>query len=140
VVVQDKRSSYDSPTMTQQNAGVYFLPVSGQYKIFVDFDETKFGFVRRLSHEMVHVKQMEDGRLKFLDDTTVSFDGHVCDYETYIENYHDDMPKFEEEAFDLEREISNAYWNRKNLNEGTFVEDFFKSNNYKNIMGEETSF
>lgn len=85
---------------------------SNKYTININFNDTKFGFVRRLAHELVHVKQMEDGRLKVIDNK-VYFDGQVYTNDEYKRLYHsDEIPKFEEEAFEQERLIANLYWNK----------------------------
>lgn len=106
-------SNFDSTTFSQQMASVGFSK-NKNFIININFNDTKFGFVRRLSHEIYHIKQMEDGRLKMLDNGSISFDGVLYTKEEYEKMYHsDEMPKFEEEAFDQERIISNLYWETK---------------------------
>lgn len=54
---------------------------------------------------------MEDNRLVSVSDTTFSFDGIEYNYNDYRKTYHDDnLIPFEQEAFDQERIIANAYW------------------------------
>lgn len=104
--------NFDTESMSQQMASVGFSD-NNNYTINIDFNDTKFGFVRRLAHELVHVKQMEDGRLKVMNNK-VYFDGHVYTNDDYKILYHsDEIPKFEEEAFEQERLIANLYWKNK---------------------------
>lgn len=113
IVLKHKPSKFNSDFLTQQMASVG-QKRGGKYEIYIDFKDTKFGFVRRLVHELVHVKQMESGKLKISDNNTASFNGKVYTMDDYKRLYHsDEMPEFEEEAFDKERLISNLYWNRK---------------------------
>lgn len=103
--------NFDTETMTQQMASVGFSD-SNKYTININFNDTKFGLVRRLAHELVHVKQMEDGRLRVINNK-VYFDGNEYTDDDYKRLYHsDEIPKFEEEAFEQERLIANLYWNK----------------------------
>lgn len=113
VILKNQSSKFDFDNNTQNMAGVSF-PVNGVFTINIDFNDTKFGFIRRLSHEMVHVKQIEDGRLIKIDDTTFKFDGVIYDYKKYKSMYHDELPKFEEEAFGMERILANKFWETYN--------------------------
>lgn len=104
-------SKYNKDLSGYNMANVGFSNSKG-FEINIDFNETKFGFVRRLAHEMVHVKQIEDGRLKRSGDN-FSFDGKIYSKKEYEKSYHQDkIPEFEEEAFDQERIIANAFWNK----------------------------
>lgn len=112
VKLQNRKNKLNINDLTQSMAGVYFPDHNGVYTIYINFNETKYGFVRRLAHEMVHVKQIEDGRLIKIDNDTFEFEGEVYNQEKYKSLYHSDtIPKFEEEAFDMERVIANNFWN-----------------------------
>lgn len=99
-------------------AGVSF-PVNNVFTIFVNFKETQFGFVRRVAHELVHVKQIESRKLKRLSDTTFSWKGEIWDYEDYYLKDHseDEISEFEQEAFEKERILANKFWKWKENNE-----------------------
>ncbi len=112
ILLVNKNSRFDDISMSQQMASVKYDDRSNKFIVQINFDDTKNGFVRRLAHELVHAKQMEDGRLKIKDEK-IWFDGKSISWKEYKELYHsDEIPKFEEEAFDQERIISNAFWNR----------------------------
>lgn len=112
IVLKNVASKFNKDSLSQINANVGFSD-SDIYTININFNDTKFGFVRRLAHELVHVKQMESGRLRKIDDNKISFDDIVYTSKEYDEMYHsDEMLPFEEEAFDKERVIANAYWNK----------------------------
>lgn len=56
---------------------------------------------------------MESGRLIYNNDVSVSFDGIIYTKDDYKRMYHsDDIPKFEEEAFEQERVLSNLFFSR----------------------------
>ena len=113
ITIIHTKKSFDNESMTQQMASVTYK--YNRYIVYINFNETQFGFVRRLAHELIHVKQMEDGRLKIIGDK-ISFDGEVYTEDDYERMYHsDDIPKFEEEAFEQERIISNLYWKKNTL-------------------------
>jgi len=110
ILLKHTTKNFDTQSMSQQMASVGFS--NNTYVININFNDTKFGFVRRLAHELIHVKQMEDGRLKVIDDK-IYFDGKVYTNDDYKRLYHsDEIPKFEEEAFEQERIIANLYWNK----------------------------
>ena len=110
-ILLNKSLEFNKKNSTQSMAGVRCE--NNKYYIFIDFNETDFGFVRRLSHEMVHVKQIEDGRLILLKNGDIEFDSKIYSKIDYVNNYHDiDFP-FEIEAFEQEKEIANSYWNNK---------------------------
>jgi hypothetical protein len=109
VVLKHATHQLDTAFLTQQMAGVGRAQ-GGTYEIQINFNDTQFGFVRRLAHELVHVKQMESGKLKFVGNDTVSFNGKKISKDEYKAMYHsDNLPEFEEEAFAKERTISNLY-------------------------------
>jgi len=111
IILKHTTKNFDTESMTQQMASVGFSG-SNKYTININFNDTKFGFVRRLAHELVHVKQIEDGRLKVINNK-VYFDGDEYTEDDYKRLYHtDEIPKFEEEAFEQERIIANLYWNK----------------------------
>lgn len=110
IVLNHKPTSYNNDILGTDMASVGFSN-NGTFTINIDFNDTKFGFVRRLAHELVHVKQIEDGRLKKVGND-ISFDNVIYTKDEYDKLYHSDtLPKFEEEAFNDERTISNMYWN-----------------------------
>ena len=110
ILLKHTTKNFDTESMSQQMASVRFS--NNKYVININFNDTKFGFVRRLAHELIHVKQMEDGRLKVIDDK-IYFDGDFYTNDDYKRLYHsDEIPKFEEEAFEQERIIANLYWNK----------------------------
>jgi hypothetical protein len=111
IILINKRSSFNKDNNTQDMAGLLF-PTNNIFKIYIDFNDTKTGFIRRLSHECVHVKQIEEKRLKYIDNNTVEFEDIIISFEDYKNKYHDKMPKFELEAFNMERKIANAFWSK----------------------------
>lgn len=111
IVLVNKTNSFDATNKSQTMAQVS-LPIGGVYHIAINFNDTKFGFVRRVAHECVHVKQMESGRLIIRDRDEIVFDGELTTLADYQTKYHTDVPKFEEEAFDMEKIVANAYWKK----------------------------
>lgn len=113
VLVSHKHSKLNSYDNSQQMAGVSF-PIGGVFHIVVNYGESEFGFVRRLAHEYVHVKQIEDKRLVKISPVSFSFDKEVFNYSDYEDNYHgNEIPAFEEEAFEKERILANLFWKER---------------------------
>jgi hypothetical protein len=111
ITLKHTNKNFDSQSMSQQMASVSYNN-DNNYVININFNDTKHGFVRRLAHELIHVKQMEGGRLKVINNE-IQFDDEVYTKNDYIRLYHSDkIPKFEEEAFEQEKLIANLYWNK----------------------------
>jgi hypothetical protein len=110
VVLVQSKSSFNPISMSQLMGGVPLNSVkNNKFHVLVDFDLNKNRFIRTLAHELVHVKQMEDERLRF-EDNKIIFDDEKMTYDEYQKRYHsDDIPKFEDEAFNLERVLQNKY-------------------------------
>ncbi len=138
VILKDKKNKLvgDSQSM----AGVGF-PKDNTFTVEISFADTINGFVRRLAHEMVHVKQIEDGRLVLVNDDEFVFDGKKYNFKTYQQTYHEDTYPFETEAFDQERTIANAFWNEsdesKFENGGAIEGDSRISNLIDELIAEE---
>jgi hypothetical protein len=108
VILLHRKSYFDTKSMSMRMGDTGFAK-NGIYYIGINFNDTKQGYIRTLAHELVHIKQMEDGRLRYENDAIV-FDNEKMTYEEYEKKYHsDDMPKFEEEAFTLDRKLQNKY-------------------------------
>ena len=108
VVLVQSKSSFDNSTMSQLMGSVT-PKKDNKFYVAVNFDETKNRFLRVLAHELVHVKQMEDERLRHEGDKII-FDDEKMTYDEYQKRYYsDDIPKFEEEAFNLERVLQSKY-------------------------------
>jgi hypothetical protein len=114
VVLVQSKSGFDSDTMTQ-TMGHATHKRDNKFYLGIDFHQSKVRFVRTLAHELVHIKQMEDNRLSF-EGNMIVFDGDKMTYDEYQEKYHsDDIPKFEDEAFTLERELQNKYFQHEQM-------------------------
>lgn len=110
IILINKTSKMNMNLLTQDMASVKYI--NGSYYVTINFSDTKFGIVRRLSHELVHVKQMETGKLRIIDKDKVNFNGTVYTKKDYEKLYYERLLPFEEEAFEKERIIANAFWNR----------------------------
>jgi hypothetical protein len=114
VVLVQSKSGFDPKTMSQ-TMGHATQKKDNKFYLGVDFHVSKVRFIRTLAHELVHIKQMEDGRLSF-EGNMITFDGDKMTYDEYQERYHsDDIPKFEDEAFTLERELQNKYFQHEQM-------------------------
>jgi hypothetical protein len=108
VVLVQSQSSFDPMSMSQLMGSVT-PKKNNKFYVAVNFNETKNRFIRVLAHELVHVKQMEDERLRFEGDKII-FGDEKMTYDEYQKRYYsDDIPKFEDEAFTLERVLQNKY-------------------------------
>jgi len=113
IVLVQSKSSFDPISMSQTH-GHATAKKDNKFYVAIDFNETKNRFIRTLAHELVHVKQMEDNRLRF-EDNKIIFDDEKMTYNEYQEKYHsDDIPKFEDEAYTLERVLQNKYAEQEN--------------------------
>jgi hypothetical protein len=113
IVLVQSKSSFDPISMSQTH-GHASAKKDNKFYVGIDFNETKNRFIRTLAHELVHVKQMEDNRLRF-EDNKIIFDEEKMTYDEYQKKYHsDDIPKFEDEAFTLERVLQNKYAENEN--------------------------
>jgi len=113
IVLVQSKSSFDPISMSQTH-GHATAKKDNKFYVAIDFNETKNRFIRTLAHELVHVKQMEDNRLRF-EDNKIIFDDEKMTYDEYQEKYHsDDIPKFEDEAYTLERVLQNKYAEQEN--------------------------
>lgn len=112
IVVENMLPIFNKKTKTMASVS---HPIDGVFTISICFNGTDYGFVRRLAHECVHIKQMEDGRLKHIGSNKFSFDGEPMSFIDYATEYKDNnnIPKFEEEAFAMECKIANAYLSSK---------------------------
>jgi predicted ABC-type ATPase len=108
VVLVQSNFTFDPKKMTQ-TFGHATEKRGNKFYLAIDLKQSKNKFIRTLAHELVHIKQMEDNRLRF-DGNMIIFDGEKMTYNEYLEKYHsDDIPKFEDEAFTQERELQNKY-------------------------------
>jgi ribosomal protein S18 acetylase RimI-like enzyme len=113
VVLVNSKSNFDPKSMSIQ-MGIASNKKDGKYHIALNFNDTKQGFIRTLAHELVHIKQMEDGRLRY-ENGIIIFDNEKMTYDEYKKSYHsDNIPKFEDEAFILERKLQNMYHEKEN--------------------------
>jgi predicted ABC-type ATPase len=113
VILVQSRSSFDPISMSQL-MGSITPKKDNKFYVAVNFNETKNRFIRVLAHELVHVKQMEDERLRFEGDKII-FGNEKMTYDEYQKRYYsDDIPKFEEEAFNLERILQSKYAENEN--------------------------
>jgi len=113
IVLVQSKSGFDPMSMSQLMGSVTSKK-DNKFYVAVNFNETKNRFIRVLAHELVHVKQMEDGRLRFEGDKII-FDDEKMTYDEYQKRYYsDDIPKFEDEAFTQERVLQNKYAEKEN--------------------------
>ena len=127
VVLVQSQSSFDPMSMSQLMGSVT-PKKDNKFYVAVNFNETKNRFIRVLAHELVHVKQMEDERLRFEGDKII-FDDEKMTYDEYQKRYYsDDIPKHEEEAFNLERVLQSKYMQQEsNYADGGLLEELENS-------------
>jgi hypothetical protein len=99
-------------TANKSYLGAVSFPKNHTYKININFDDTKFGFIKRLAHEMIHIQQMELNKLIFIDNNTISYNGIQYNNIDYNKNYHEKEFPFEIEAFTMEKVLSNKFWKK----------------------------
>ena len=128
ILVQSKSKLETDLSMIQGGVG---FKSNDKFKVLINLNDSKWSFIRTLAHELIHIKQMEDGRLIY-SNGKISFDGEVITYEEYKQMYHsEEIPKFEEEAFDISRELQNKYYQYE-MNEGKFADGGMAADyNYK---------
>ncbi len=90
------------------------FPKAGIFTLDVAADDT-FDFIRELAHNMVHVKQIEDKRLKLVTPGIVNFDGE--EFHIKPENYKSDEndTPFDKEANALEKDLASSFWHHLNI-------------------------
>lgn len=101
IILVNTKSSFNKNNNTQNLAGVS-LPINNTFYVNVNFDDTKTGFVRNLAHELTHVKQIEDGKLKITNNQII-FNNQIININDYKNKYHDTTFPFEEEAYEMIR-------------------------------------
>lgn len=104
-----------------------FFPKAGIFTLEIPADDS-FDFVRDLAHELVHVKQIEEHRLKLINPGIVEFEGQKYDISNFSEDFEEDendLP-FDKEANREEKILANEFWNHVNLNEQIIKKSFLK--------------
>jgi len=112
-----------------------FFPKAGIFTLKIKADDT-FEFIKELAHELVHVKQIEDKRLKLINPGIVEFEGkqyHIEGEDFKSEN--SDTP-FDKEANAMTKSLTSDFWHHLNLKEEniTIVENIEKRSFIKGIL------
>ena len=103
------------------------FPKAGIFHITVNMDDT-FESVKNLAKELVYVKLIETNRLKYINDSLISFDGQQF-------NLQDDIPDlpFTSAVENMVKELTNKYWHTINMPDikRSFFEDI------QNLIGDK---
>jgi hypothetical protein len=112
-----------------------FFPKAGIFTLKIKADDT-FEFIRELAHEMVHVKQVEDKRLKLINPSIVEFDGKEYPIEGEDFKSEDSDAPFDKEADAMSKDLASSFWNKLNLKEENIIikEEFIKRSFLKDIV------
>lgn len=101
ILLQNQASNKDLGDGYETQA--YIITVGNQSAIFIDKNISRSIAIETLSHELIHLKQYIDGRLKLLETTYVEWEGEKINV---LDLPYDKRP-WEIEAFDKQRELEN---------------------------------
>lgn len=86
-------------------------PHTGIYNVHINMNNTQYMILRTVSHEMVHVKQFQSGRLQSFNTTSmVLYEGSFYSQKTPYSKR-----PWEKEAFEKEAYLCDKFYKEKNI-------------------------